>query len=275
MVVIVETLNNFKVYKGSKIKLKKMGQIAELKYISNCNQKAYTRKINRDEYILLETGEILNYKHSENRSQNVDGIRQSISRLRDLINNNFKGGKNELWITLTFGKNKIYNPKDLCAYFEDFIKRLRYYCKGQKIDYIYVPEPHEKGDWHIHLLLKTNKESFYISNKKLNEIWQNGFVKVNRLKDVDNVGAYVSAYLINIKEGETTKKGARLYLYPTGHRLYRYSRGILPPIVEELEYSEAKKILKKSVCTYEKTIKFETEKGFKNLIKYEHYKFER
>ena len=123
MPVIVETLNNFKVYKGSKIKLKKMGQIAELKYISNCN---------------------LNYKHSENRSQNVDGIRQSISRLRDLINNNFKGGKNELWITLTFGENKIYNPKDLCAYFEDFIKRLRYYCKGQKIDYIYVPEPHEK-----------------------------------------------------------------------------------------------------------------------------------
>ena len=81
--------------------------------------------------------------------------------------------------------------------------------------------------------------------------------------------------MINIKEGETTKKGARLYLYPTGHRLYRYSRGIFPPIVEELEYSEAKKILKNSVCTYEKTIKFETEKGFKNLIKYEHYKFER
>ncbi len=40
----------------------------------------------------------------------------------------------------------------------------------------------KNGDWHIHLLLKTNKESFYISNKKLNEIWQNGFVKVNRLK---------------------------------------------------------------------------------------------
>ena len=127
--MIVETLNNFKVYKGSKIKFKKMGQIAELKYISNCNQKAYTRKINRDEYVFLETGELFNYKHNENRSQNIEGIRQSISRLRDLINNNFKGGKNELWITLTFGDNKIYNPKDLCAYFEDFIKRLRYYLK--------------------------------------------------------------------------------------------------------------------------------------------------
>ena len=46
----------------------------------------------------------------------------------------------------------------------------------------------------------------YYENSKLNEIWSYGFVKVNRLKDIDNIGAYVSAYLINIKDGEKTKK---------------------------------------------------------------------
>ena len=76
------------------------------------------------------------------------------------------------------------------------MKRLRYFLNGLKIDYIYVPEPHEKGDWHIHLLLKGNNE-LYIKNSVLNKIWGYGFVKVNRLKDVDNIGAYVSAYLTN------------------------------------------------------------------------------
>ena len=41
-----------------------------------------------------------------------------------IINNNFFGGSNELWITLTFGNNKVYNPNDLCPIFEKFIKKI-------------------------------------------------------------------------------------------------------------------------------------------------------
>ena len=118
-----------------------------------------------------------------------------------------------------------------------------------KIDYIYVPEPHEKGDWHIHLLLKADK-NLYISNDDLREIWSYGFVKVNRLQDVDNIGAYVSAYLINIKDGEQTKKGARLYLYPPNHKLYRASKGIKKPECVYMKYSEAVKDLSEKDLTF-------------------------
>lgn len=201
-------------------------------------------------------------------------IRNSVSKLRRLINNNFTGGKNELWITLTFGKNKVFDPKQLCKLFEVFIRKFRRHFNCQKIDYIYVPEPHEKGDWHIHLLLKSNK-SLYISNKDLNKLWSHGFVKVNRLKDIDNIGAYVSSYLINIKEGETTKKGARLYLYPPQHKLYRASKGIKKPEIFEMTYKEAQKYVKPDNLTYKNTLHLNNGEGFKSLIHTESYNLKR
>lgn len=206
--------------------------------------------------------------------ENMASIRKSISKLRRLINNNFTGGKNELWITLTFGENKVFDPKQLCLLFEHFIKRLRRFCKAQTIDYIYVPEPHEKGDWHIHLLLKSNK-TLYIANKDLRKLWSHGHVKVNRLKDVDNIGAYVSSYLINIKEGEKTKKGARLYLYPPQHKLYRKSKGIQEPEILEMTYKEALNYVNPQNLTYINTLKLNNNEGFKSLIHTESYNLKR
>ena len=251
-----------------------MNNIIEIVSLSHKNSSCSIKKLNKEEYVLLSTGEVFNCEHIENRGQNINTVRQSVARLRNLINNNFTGGKNELWITLTFGKNKVYNANELYPIFHSFIKRLRYKFKEMVLDYIYVPEPHEKGDWHIHLLLKSNKE-LYIKNSLLNEIWGNGFVKVNRLQDVDNIGAYVSAYLTNIKDGEETKKGARLYLYPAGHQLYRCSKGILKPTSEYLPYYEAKKKVSSLKPTFSNTVSVVTDSGFSNIIHKEYFNLKR
>ncbi|MBR2871700.1 MAG: replicative protein [Clostridia bacterium] len=201
----VQSIENYSVYDYSLVKLTQTGNITQILSLSHKNNSCPIKKLNKDEYVLVDTGEILKCNHIDNRSQNLNTIRRSISNLRDLINNNFVGGSNELWITLTFGEHKIYNSKELCSIFEKFIKRLRYKFKNIKLDYIYVPEPHQKGDWHIHLLLKADSP-LYIENSLLNKIWGYGFVKVNRLKDITNIGAYVSAYLINIKERRKNQK---------------------------------------------------------------------
>lgn len=270
----VKKVDNFNVCKHSIVKFTRMGNVTQILALAYKNNNCKIRKISKDEYIKLETGEIFSCNHIENRSQNIKTIRYSISNLRNLINNNFVGGNNELWITLTFGENKIYNPIDLCPIFEKFMKRLRYNFKDFKFDYIYVPEPHEKGDWHIHLLLKSNK-SLYIENSKLQALWGHGFVKVNRLKDIDNIGAYVSAYLINIKDGEKTKKGARLNLYPAGHQLYRFSRGIIKPCSEYISYSEAKRKISSDKLTFQNTIEICLDDSFHNTIHYEYYNSKR
>lgn len=270
----IEELNNFEPKKNYISKFTKMNNVIEVVTMSHKNSICPIKKLNKEEYVLLSTGEILNCEHIKNRGQNINTVRQSVARLRNLINNNFIGGKNELWITLTFGKNKIYNANDLYPIFTNFMKRLRYHFKDLKLDYIYVPEPHEKGDWHIHLLLKSDKD-LYIKNSKLNEIWGNGFVKVNRLQDVDNIGAYVSAYLTNIKDGEETKKGARLHLYPAGHQLYRYSKGILKPKSEYLSYYEAKKKIGSAQPTFTNTVSVTTDTGFSNIIHKEYFNLRR
>ena len=191
----IKRLYAYKPYDEHFCKLKKCKNVLSITTINSRNDKQTIQKLNKDEYFFIDTGEIKEYKHTEKRSENIKSVRESIGRLRDLINNNFSGGKNELWVTLTFDKNKVYEPKKLLPYFEPFIKRLRRKYNKQKIDYIYIPEPHEKGDWHIHLLLKSNK-SLVIPNKILSELWGEGFVKVNRLKNIDNVGAYVSGFII-------------------------------------------------------------------------------
>lgn len=270
----IERLEDFKPNKKYISKYTKMNNVIEIVTMSHKNSDCPIKKLNKEEYVLLSTGEIFKCNHIDNRSQNINTVRQSVANLRNLINNNFIGGKNELWITLTFGENKVYNPNELCRYFQTFMQRLRYNFKDLKLDYIYVPEPHEKGDWHIHLLLKANKE-LYIKNSKLNEIWGNGFVKVNRLQDVDNIGAYVSAYLTNIKEGEETKKGARLYLYPAGHQLYRCSKGILKPKYEYLPYFKAKEKVSSLKPTFLNTVSVVTDTGFTNIIHKEYYNLKR
>lgn len=270
----VKSIDNYSVTDNSIVKLTKMGNVTQIMSLGHKNNNCPIQKINKDEYVNKATGEILQCNHIETRDQNLNTVRYTIANLRNIINNNFVGGKNELWITLTFGKDKVYNPNELYSIFQKFIQRLRYKLKEHKIDYIYVPEPHEKGDWHIHLLLKSDKQ-LSIKNKDLREIWGQGFVKVNRLQDVDNIGAYVSAYLINIKEGDFTKKGARLHLYPAGHRIYRYSKGIKKPTSEYMTYKNATKRVSKNSMTYKSTVLVETDKGFKNLIHKEWYNSKR
>lgn len=270
----IEKLKDFEPDKNFISKYTKMNDIIEIVSLAHKNNSCSIKKLNKDEYVLLSTGEVFYCNHTENRSQNINSVRLSVAKLRNLINNNFVGGKNELWITLTFGKNKIYNANELYPIFHSFIKRLRNKFKNMTLDYIYVPEPHEKGDWHIHLLLKSDKE-LYIKNAKLNEIWGNGFVKVNRLQDVDNIGAYVSAYLTNIKDGEKTKKGARLYLYPSGHKLYRCSKGIIQPKSEFLSYRKAKEKVSSVKPTFSNTISVVTDTGFSNIIHKEYFNLKR
>lgn len=266
----IKNIDNITVCDYTLVKYTKTGNVTQVVSLAHKNSVCPIKKLNKDEYVFLETGEVLTCNHIENRSQNISSIRLSISKLRNLINNNFIGGSNELWITLTFGNNKVYNPNDLYLIFKNFMKRLRYNFKDLNLDYIYVPEPHEKGDWHIHLLLKADKP-LYIENSKLNEIWSHGFVKVNRLNDIDNIGAYVSAYLINIKDGEKTKKGARLYLYPPQHKLYRFSKGVKIPESEYITYKEAKKRISSDKLTFKNTLYIKTDNGFENTIQYEYY----
>ncbi|WP_017547419.1 rolling circle replication-associated protein [Salinicoccus carnicancri] len=206
-------------------------------------------------YVVLETGEIKDMDvSSESRQDNLKSVKNTMKKLRRLIGHNFHGRKNELWITLTY-KEHITDTEKAYNHFKVFIKRMR---KAYgKLEYISVIEPQASGRWHYHVLLKKDDESeLYIPNKELSLFWGRGFTKTKRLKSSDKVGNYVVAYLSNLKipeenatEDKKYIKGARLYLYPKGLRIYRCSRNIIQ-LYEETGIKES--ILKKNNVNLEK-----------------------
>ena len=184
------------------------------------------RKLSKNEMMDTITGEIINVENSKSRDEQMWSLRSTMRRLRMIVNANFFGEPNELFITLTYREN-MTDVERLYIDFKNFFKRLRRRYKGYKFEYISAIEPQLRGAWHIHLLLKAmNVRHLYIPNDEIAELWGHGFTKTKRIECVDNIGAYLSAYLTNMEDG---CKGARLYLYPSGVNIYRTSRGIKKP----------------------------------------------
>jgi hypothetical protein len=66
-------------------------------------------------------------------------------------------------------------------------------------------------------------------------------------------------------------KGARLKLYPTGFRIYRYSKGIKKPVSYECTEAEAMEAVKGQALTFEKSIQLSEDGEVFNVIHYRHY----
>ncbi|EMC00322.1 rolling circle replication-associated protein [Streptococcus mutans] len=236
----------------------------------NGQQEQTIKVIEGKRYVNLETGEIHDMDTStRTRLDNLKSTKQSMKKLRRLVAHNFIGGINQLWITLTY-RDHVTEPAIVYRDFKAFIRRIRN--QFGNVDYITVIEPQASGRWHLHVLLKNDSE-LTIPNNDLAKIWGKGFTKTKRLRRADKVGNYLIAYLSNLQiddEGSQNKaiiKGARLYMYPKGIRIYRTSRGIEKPLeitTTKGELMETYKI--NSPPTFSRTTKHETQYGIKEYI---------
>lgn len=234
---------------------------------ANGQQEQIIKVIEGKRYVNLETGEIHDMDTSSNsRLDNLKSTKQTMKKLRRIIAHNFTGGKNQLWITLTY-RDHVTETAIVYMDFKAFIRRIRN--QFGNVDYITVIEPQASGRWHLHVLLKNDSE-LTIPNNDLAKMWGKGFTKTKRLKRADKVGNYLIAYLSNLQigdEGSPNKaiiKGARLYMYPKGIRIYRTSRGIEKPLeitTTKGELMETYKI--NSPPTFSRTTKHETPYGVK------------
>ena len=235
---------------------------------ANGQQEQTIKVIEGKRYVNLETGEIHAMDTSNNsRLDNLKSTKQTMKKLRRIIAHNFTGGKNQLWITLTY-RDHVTETAIVYRDFKAFIRRIRN--QFGKVDYITVIEPQASGRWHLHVLLKNDSE-LTIPNNDLAKMWGQGFTKTKRLRRADRVGNYLIAYLSNLQigddEGSQNKaiiKGARLYMYPKGIRIYRTSRGIEKPLeitTTKGELIETYKI--NSPPTFSHTTKHETPYGVK------------
>lgn len=126
-------------------------------------------------------------------------------KIRRLACTNFNN-KYDKFLTLTFAEN-MTNIEECNLLFKNFIKRLKYTYKLQNLKYLSVIEFQERGAVHYHVLLNIP----YIPHKELQELWGNGFVFINAISHVDNLGAYILKYMTK-DNNDTRLMGKKAYL---------------------------------------------------------------
>lgn len=188
-----------KIHEGQVVRVTCMNHIVEILSLAiEPNALMKIRKLDKYRYVDLETGEIHEYNVSENRGDNIAGLKETFRKLRHLINNNFIGAANELFITLSYAEN-VTDTKRLYQDFDVFMKRFKR--KYHDIDYLSIVEPQGRGAWHCHVLVRFNSlNKVYVSNNDIiAPMWSHGFTKTKSLRDVDNIGAYLNAYLSDVE----------------------------------------------------------------------------
>lgn len=293
--------------KSGVVKVTTTGNIFEIMEMTRVNRKGSSIiNLGNDTYINksdidYETGEmppdkIKKFKRTENRGENKTGLARSMKAVRDLINCNVTVPENVRWMTFTYAENMTDN-KRLCSDRGAFWKRVIRWHNKQSLpipEYISIVEPQGRGAWHLHELWIYKEKAPFLPNETIRNLWQQGFVTVKKLEDVDNIGAYITAYLCDVPlnefepdgeqheikevivnvDGQLTSKkyvkGGRLHLYPAKMNFYRTSRGIEKPTVEWMKEWEAIEKASSAKLTYSKTIRL-TDDDYINDIHYEYY----
>lgn len=193
---------------------------------------------------------------------------RTANRMKELINSNFsgvlKGGRNELFITLTSDDmdlcfvdgNPEYNATVLKTFRKQFNTFMRRFKKRYEINpdkplkWFAALEIQERGCPHIHLLVKNEAVyKWYIANEEVAILWDEGYTYTQQLKDPVHLSHYLMNIIpnaeitsdTNVPEGSevierTVKgvkksyiKGGRLANLPKGARLYSSSSNLSKP----------------------------------------------
>jgi len=170
----------------------------------------------------------ITFKHDENstrkgfknnetgnrRSDSIARTRQNIYRITHC--NCFQHGQFQpIFFTITFAEN-ITSLQFANHEFKKFMKRLNYRI-GHKLKYLFVPEFQKRGAVHYHGVFFNLP---FIDKREIEDIWGHGYTRIETIKKIKDVGAYIAKYL-----GKETFDN-RLF----GQRILLTSRGLFRPI---------------------------------------------
>lgn len=216
------------------------------------------KRIDKETYLDPNTNEVKEYNRNTERTQNESTFYRTRRELNWLILNNFSGGNQELFLTLTYNE-PVQNPFELATDFRNYMKRINSYFKAQySFDYVVIREPHMSGSWHMHVMLRCDDEITPEIKAILTERWDNGTAHTQSIVQVNKLAAYLTSHLTHLvidENGEdsvmvdyssmTTKtimKNARLDLYPMRFRIYSSSKNIRKPSKQYMTFAECKRL---------------------------------
>lgn len=237
------------------------------------------KRISKNEYVKVETGEVFKYNTNANKTDNTVSIKKSLKNLRKLILNNFVEFES-VFITLTY-KDEMFDFAQAVQDYTKFFESLKKHYKHYNLKYLRIIEPTDKGNWHIHVLLKSAKkvDKFYISQETVQNIWKHGSVKVEQIHNIEGLANYFCTYSNDDKalpekaKPKHVKKQERWKYYPYRARIFAKSNDIVYPKTVKAKRGQVDELLKdyKRVSASTLTVK-DSEGRVVNKVNYEHYK---
>lgn len=276
-----------------KVTVKECGNITDVTFCQKQSYGGVTRKLDKDTYLDTRNGEVKEFIHHEKRIDDTKSVKRTLKNGRDMINANITDVSKWRMITLTYAEN-MTDTKKLYNDFKNFWHKEFRPAYPTADRYIYAVEPQGRGAWHIHLLAGFSYVAPFLPNEHIRALWKHGFVTIRQIDNVDNVGAYLCAYLSNIPVDEAKAlnldkngkiidadalddngkpikkkvvKGARMHLYPAGMRIFRWSRNCITPTVYKCTSEQAEERVKDYALVYEDTTVIEdVASGFSNIV---------
>ena len=214
----------------------KTTELRTLQHKPNMSGLQKTRRISRNSFICLDTGEVQKYKEVSDRAGNPH-LQETLKKIKLYINANFFDGGQ--FLTVTY-KGVMTDIKRAKMDFSCFLRKLNRRYKD--IMYIWILEPKASGSWHYHMLVKQAE----ITETELTELWEHGSTDIQDIYDVKGLARYLSPSYIKMCETDNTdvtdmnmrendgicilskskEKAARLKFYPPGVRIYGKTNNI-------------------------------------------------
>lgn len=234
--------------KRSKIKVIVSGDVIELYEYDKPIEYGYT-----DEQRPTTAAHVANHEEeSEEERQRKQRFSASRTRnnVRRLVSSNFDNRSK--FVTLTFRDN-VTDLQHANRCFDRFMKRLRR--RHGQFKYLVVVEFQKRGAVHYHMISTLP----YIPHERLQQIWEHGFVRINAIDKVDNIGAYVCKYMTKSERDE------RL----SGKKAYFSSRNLHRPV--ELRGESAINLLKSTGRRKKCVFTSEYESEYAGKVRYTQY----
>lgn len=156
-------------------------------------------------------------------TQNTEKLLNNITRAKTNIREYALCNKWDFWCTFTINPKK-YNRYHLNDYIKDFTEFIHNYNrrKEEKCRYLFIPEQHKDGAWHIHGFISGITETDIYTNKFGYFAWKQyeekfGFISMTKLDDdIEKLASYCLKYMSKDLEKSVKDLNAHLYYCSKG-----------------------------------------------------------
>ena len=200
-----------RLYENDVVTVKQLGEkYIKVTYLSSCRIKGMEEDSER-EYV-------------PKSSVNTEKLDNNISRAKSVCKELVLCNPWDYWCTFTISPEKYdrYNLKKYIKDFTEFIHNYNRRCnEDEKVKYLFIPEMHEDGAWHIHGFIRGIREKDLYINSNGYLTWKQyedkfGYISMSKVRDVDRASSYMMKYMTKDIAKSVTELGAHIYYCSNG-----------------------------------------------------------